>query len=651
MRGKHWLLLLLAVIAVTAFAGGLTPTATPAASPTPTATPSLPVLMGTPIPLPAEPITPDNVDRIRQLAMWGQGNAIKVSYSPDGRFLALGSTVGIWLYEADTQEFLRFILTKDEPVAMTFVPDNETITAVLDTPYDWGGNSIIRWNAATGELLGSWQVGVRRLWNAAISPDGQTVASALEDGQIGIWEIESGQLLKTLGQNSEPDFIARAIAFSPNGTLLASTGPKDNNTIRLWDVDSEEIVQLLPGQRDNVESDVVTLSFSPDGTLLASTATNGTIELYNLETSSVQHTLMGAGRVAFSSDSRHLAASTMENNIWVWDVTNGQQVQTIADTGRINDLQFSSDGTTLTSVERRSRPRLWDVKNGTLLNELDGYANGALDLAVGTDGTIFTGHSDGNIHQWDIASGRVVNILSGHTSDVTNLAISTDGSTLVSGEEQSNKAWIWDAVDGRLIRTFPALFGTDRSVAVSPDGQLLAAGNESSAISLFSVQTGKKLYLLGLPIRHTEGLTFSPDNTRLLSSTGGNLNLWQIDTGELVKYLGLGAYAFSPDGQTIIMGGLKGHNTLSILDAHTGEPLGEKKVTPPTGMSELRYSPDGKLWVSTLDTIALWNAETGRRLRVLDTPPVSSVTFTPDNKVLVMETESQTVQFWGVPPQ
>jgi hypothetical protein len=42
------------------------------------------------------------VDRLQLLAVWGQGNAIKVAYSPDGRFLALGSTAGIWLYEAET---------------------------------------------------------------------------------------------------------------------------------------------------------------------------------------------------------------------------------------------------------------------------------------------------------------------------------------------------------------------------------------------------------------------------------------------------------------------------------------------------------------------------------------------------------------------
>jgi hypothetical protein len=46
-----------------------------------------PVLAGTPVPMSNEPITPENVSQIRELAMWGKGDITEVAYSPDGQLL------------------------------------------------------------------------------------------------------------------------------------------------------------------------------------------------------------------------------------------------------------------------------------------------------------------------------------------------------------------------------------------------------------------------------------------------------------------------------------------------------------------------------------------------------------------------------------
>ncbi len=118
-------------VAQTALAAPIS-THTPAPAtdtPVPTPTPSLPVLSGTPFPRPAAPISPDNADRVTQLARWGRGTVSRVAYSPDGALLAVASSLGIYLYDAGTLEEVRFIETGTWINSVAFSPDGATVAS------------------------------------------------------------------------------------------------------------------------------------------------------------------------------------------------------------------------------------------------------------------------------------------------------------------------------------------------------------------------------------------------------------------------------------------------------------------------------------------------------------------------------------------
>jgi len=76
------------------------------------------------------------------------------------------------------------------------------------------------------------------------------------------------------------------VAFSPDGQMLASSS--EDQTIRLWDVTSQSLLQELHGHSNRIRW----VTFSPDGQTLASSSDDGTIKLWDRQTAACLKTLI-----------------------------------------------------------------------------------------------------------------------------------------------------------------------------------------------------------------------------------------------------------------------------------------------------------------------------------------------------------------------
>ncbi|MBU0512568.1 MAG: hypothetical protein KJ638_12820, partial [Chloroflexi bacterium] len=155
-----------------------TPLPTPSPTRTPTQTPKpvlrLPVSAGTAIPISDLMINPKNKDRVILLARWGKGTVYGLAWSSDGNFLAVASSIGVYLYDSRTLQEIRFIETQHRVDRVTFSPDGSILAS---------GNSdaIKLWQVSDGVLLNTLDHKDHHFNSMAFSPDGSILASGSDD--------------------------------------------------------------------------------------------------------------------------------------------------------------------------------------------------------------------------------------------------------------------------------------------------------------------------------------------------------------------------------------------------------------------------------------------------------------------------------------
>ncbi|MBD2441223.1 serine/threonine-protein kinase [Nostoc sp. FACHB-110] len=285
-----------------------------------------------------------------------------------------------------------------------------------------------------------------------------------------------------------------SVAISPNGKTLASGS--DDNTIKLWNLATGELIRTLPLERyANTEHSnyVNSLAISPDGKTLAIGSYDNTIKLWNLSTGELIRTLtvhsVGVFSVAFSLDSKTLASANSDQMIMLWNLETGNQIRTLkGHSNVVLSVAISADSKTLASASWDKTIKLWNLSTGELIRTLIGHSNYVNSVAISADSkTLASGSSDNTIKLWNLGTGKLIRTLTGHSNVVLSVAISPDGKTLASGSDD-NTVKLWNLATGEHIRTLTGHSASVRPVAFSPDGKTLVSSSLDKTIKIWRLK-------------------------------------------------------------------------------------------------------------------------------------------------------------------
>ncbi len=486
-----------------------------------------------------------------------KGGIRAAALAPDGKHAALVTeTDGVLAWDFAAGQTPRTILRRSKefrPFAIQYSPDGK-IVAVGGC---WRDVKIL--DAPTGRLVRTLDWPHPFIQNLAFSQDGKVLALANQGAagtDIVLWDLANGKLIHDLKRLS--DWGVDGLAFSPDGRFLAaSTG----SAMHVWDLATEK---PLDGSFVGHEGYVEPVVFVGRGDTVATAGSEGAVRLWDARTGRQKVLMRHEGLVyglAVSPDGRLLASSastilsddSVRNSVRIWDGSTDRLLHELAGLTKMGDvmrLGFSADGKRLAGAGDDGKVRVWNVEDGTLLNEND-----------------LQGISPAN-------SGAYRMVLN---SMLRGAAFSPDIRFLVV--DHARQASLFSTETGKELRKFESGGLQQPMQAISPDGKRLLSNKRADPdasnlgsinkrlepkaheLRLWDLSDGKESWRQDLPGADEGPVCISADGTRFAVSVRGDLpeiRVCDLATRKVLQALKCDGHArclsFSPDGCLLVAG-------------------------------------------------------------------------------------------------
>ncbi len=530
------------------------------------------------------------------------------------------------------------------------------------------------------------------------SADGRLLASAGYDNVVALWDVSQRQLLKKFRGHAGRVSAAR---FAPGDERLVSSSL--DRQIKVWGIARYEEMKVLGGRSLRGHQDsILGAAFSPDGKQVVTASRDRTAIAWDadsgkqLRTYDEGHKFLASTARMFPDGKRVLTAA-VDNSARIWDVATGAEQATLDGTGPQAAVALSPSGRFIVSGSDARSLKVWSPE-GKLLREFTGFPSDFTALAVSPDETrIMAGDSTGRIRLLAAVDGKTLWESRSHSRSITAIAFLADGEWAASASLDQTVAF-WNVAQGvedtrRVLKHPSAVTG----LAVSRDGRRAVTACADKAVRVWDVGTGVEQRQLMARGPAVTGVALSADGQRALTVTADNkIRLWRVDDGRELSKRGaagplldlsatsllawtatfastvptespasagagargerkggaasgsVGGVANNASQERILsVGGAEAH----LWDGDDGKLL--VTFAPPSAVSSVQYSPDGKTLVTGgWDSAArLWNVATGATLRKLEGAHnrfVNASAFSPDGQRVATASDDGTARLWNV---
>jgi WD40 repeat protein len=273
------------------------------------------------------------------------------------------------------------------------------------------------WDAATGKVRAHLEGHTTRLTCIAFAPAAGLMATADNNGFVGIWEAGQQKPTRLFPAGHYASIGPFGLSFAPDGRTLASVSniyapvAGRPRPVRFWDVASAE-------ERYSLEEPwpPYAISYSPDGRHFA------------------------------VADEAYEPNEGRRCRVTLWDLGSRQVVERRSVNSIVRGLAFSPEGRTLAHIAGWSAV-LWDLASYKVRARLRGHKDLVWSLAFSPDGrTLLTGSLDGTARLWDAASGKERAAFDWEIGKVYAVAFAPDGMRAAAGGQKN--IVLWDIDEG-----------------------------------------------------------------------------------------------------------------------------------------------------------------------------------------------------------
>ena len=590
----------------------------------------------------------------------GKGGINTMLFSPDGTLLAVGTDIGLRIYEVSTGREMEIPKKNFSQVnSLAFSHDGKILasTGVSNPEIQlWDIQKQIAYYPIPVPSDGRINMyPIHSIPTMAFSKDNSTLITINHNGLIKHWNIHTSNNMADLTFNAYSR--KGPMAINSEGTLFA-TGRWDGK-IELWNTTGGEFgswepnilrqkkpYKTLKGHsrtfgknswigklfKDKKDADIIALTFSSDGKKLATGSMDTTVQLWNAVKNKKLRTFKGhtgwVTTVAISSDEKYLASGDTESIVRIWDTKTGSELAVLQDhKGCILALTFTPDGKTLASASADGKIRFWNPTSGELISVFaNNHTESVSNVVFSEDGkNISSLLFNGKVRLNEIDNGDEISTFIPETEKaLTNSVISSDASLLATYDLDNVIAYNHHGVKNEMSYVKYEFRGGYRTL------------KKENAITLWNLLTGEKHSSIigGLD------MVISPDNSILASRKRETILLWDIENGieRSPIIVDNNSFLFSPDGSLLIIEGDTFDRKAQIFDVKKQQNI----ATIHQRCEPLAFSHDGsKLICKGWNVTTIWDLTIPAEQRLIGEIDLFmsynnyTIIFSPDNSILL----------------
>lgn len=473
-----------------------------------------------------------------------------LAFSPDSREVLTGTTSGTThLCSLDTGEPLRGPLRQRGSVkAVGF--DQTGRFVITATP-----KSVCSWSRAAFEKVDTLRLQEDDVITAgAVSPDRKWLVLGTSSGKSLIVMInDRGELQYGVKPISGFSNQILTITISPDSQFAAIVG-EGGLRVQVIKISDGTIVASLAPKTPQFKA-----CFNPDGDSLSTSAAGAVLWNWKSE-STLQSTNLDDSYVTamdFSPDGNILALGTAQALLRLWDTRTRSLIKEVSHQSAITVIAFSKWSDCMVTADRDGVVKFWgsrgfdefapDIPHSEAVEYAQFVSDGLHVLVVGTHGTVYI---------WKIHHPTPLGKPVPHDALVNRLRF-TDESHVEVGTGNHRRVWRWEdqtkvegtalgpdglqcneSQDGTVAIMVQGDYGDAMTVQKeSRSGRWGAVGYYGGRIELSDHSTGAQHIMYHgdsgvVPNRSVFSLTFSPDETTLLSTSADHTaRLWDVRTG------------------------------------------------------------------------------------------------------------------------
>jgi WD40 repeat protein len=256
----------------------------------------------------------------------GKNTIVDLSFASGEQTLATVSSDGkvrLWDLQGREHRQLKELGYEEQVTSISLSPDGQTLAT-------GSKDGVVRlWDLRGREpqRLKEYQVSENFITSVSLSPDGQTVAASSLYGRSLKGRVRWGNLKgRKLNHEVKVGGLVSKISFDGDGDTLVAISEDDNDTVRLWNNQSNK-PKTLPSL-----ALVKDLDFNPRGEMLATISTDGTVSVWDVNRALQEDSSMplmefpthkrGPIKIKYSPDGKRLATLSSEGIIQLWEMPN-----------------------------------------------------------------------------------------------------------------------------------------------------------------------------------------------------------------------------------------------------------------------------------------------------------------------------------------